>query len=266
MKLYTIIEPTNNTVPIILSVPHAGTKFPVDIKKKYDKRLRKHLDDTDWFVHQLYDFAPSLGITVIKANLSRWVIDLNRDPKSVPLYNDDRLITSITPTTDFFGNAIYKSSDLEPNETERTRRLNEYYWPYYDKIETLLTKRKKQFGQVLLWDAHSIRHKVSTIQKAPFPDMILGNDNTKTASSKLIDITLNQLRSGDFEVSHNNPFKGGHITRYFGNPSNSIHALQLEMNKILYMDDNEITYNSKRALKVQKILKSTFRSLLKTMQ
>ena len=117
----------------------------------YDKRLRKHLDDTDWFVHQLYDFAPSLGITVIKANLSRWVIDLNRDPKSVPLYNDDRLITSITPTTDFFGNAIYKSSDLEPNETERTRRLNEYYWPYYDKIETLLTKRKKQFGQVLLW-------------------------------------------------------------------------------------------------------------------
>ena len=266
MELYKITEPKTDAVPIVLSVPHAGTAFPPEIKNHYKKRMRKHLDDTDWFVDQLYQFAPSLGITIIKANLSRWVIDLNRDPESTPLYNDNRLITSNTPTTDFFGNPIYKSSDLEPNEIEKDRRLKEYYWPYYRKVNSLLTERKEQFGQVLLWDAHSIRHKVSTIQSDPFPDMILGNNDAQTAHPKLIETALTKLRSTEFNISHNTPFKGGHITRYFGQPNHHVHALQLEMNKILYMDDNEITYNVKRAEKVQKVLQNTLKDLIVTMQ
>ena len=266
MELFKITEPKTTTVPIIVSVPHSGTGFPSEIKKHFKKRMRTHLDDTDWFVHKLYGFAPSLGITIIKANLSRWVIDLNRNPKSVPLYNDNRLITSNTPTTDFYGNAIYKSTDLQPDEKEKNRRLQEYYWPYYRKIEALLAAQKKEFGHALLWDAHSIRHKVSTIQTDPFPDMILGNNDNKTADSTLINTALNQLKSGEFGVNHNSPFKGGHITRYFGRPGDNIHALQLEMNKILYMDDNEITYNTERAKKVQKVLRETLTSLIETMR
>jgi len=257
MKLFKIIKPKTTVVPIVLSIPHAGTAFPSEIKKHYKKRMRKHLDDTDWFVDKLYEFAPTMGITVIKAKLSRWVVDLNRNPESKPLYNDNRLITSNTPITDFYGNAIYKSSDFEPDEKEKNRRLQEYYWPYYKKIEALLLERKQQFGHVLLWDAHSIRHVVSTIQADPFPDMILGNNDNETADTTLIKTALTHLRSGEFGVNHNTPFKGGHITRYFGNPNDNIHALQLEMNKILYMDDNEITYNIKRAEKVQKVLQNT---------
>lgn len=266
MKLFKITKPKTPVVPIILSVPHAGTGFPSELKKHYKKRMRKHLDDTDWFVDKLYEFAPSLGITVIKANLSRWVIDLNRDPESVPLYNDNRLITSNTPITDFYGNSIYKSPSLEPDEKEKKRRLQAYYWPYYRKIESLLAARKKEFGKALLWDAHSIRHFVSTIHADPFPDMILGNNDKKTADNKLIDVALKQLRSSAYTVNHNAPFKGGHITRYFGQPHNNIHGLQLEMNKILYMDDNEITYNSKRAEKVQLVLQRTLASLIETMK
>lgn len=266
MKLFKIIEPKINAVPIILSVPHAGTKFPTEIKKHYKKRMRKHLDDTDWFVDKLYKFAPALGITIIKANLSRWVIDLNRNPESVRLYNDNRLITTNTPITDFYGNPIYKSPDFEPDKKEKDRRLQEYYWPYYRKIEMLLAARKKEFGHALLWDAHSIRHQVSTIQKDPFPDMILGNNENTTANAILIKTAIDQLQSGEFGVNHNSPFKGGHITRYFGKPSENIHALQLEMNKILYMDDNEITYNTTRAKKVQKVLQKTLKSLIETMQ
>lgn len=264
MKLYKIYEPTADVVPIILSVPHVGTKFPKGLKGHYKKRMRRHLDDTDWFVDKLYSFAPELGITVIKANLSRWVIDLNRDPESIPLYNDNRLITSNTPLTDFYGNSIYKSSEFEPDEKEKNRRLEEYYWPYYRKIEELLAERKKQFGKVLLWDAHSIRHLVSTIQKDPFPDMILGSNDEKTADARLIKTALTKLRADTFKVYHNNPFKGGHITRYFGKPENDVHALQLEMNKILYMDDNEITYNTKRAKRVQKVLRHTLENLTAT--
>lgn len=265
MDLFKIIEATAKPVPIIISVPHAGTKFPKEIKYRYTKRLCRHLDDTDWFVHQLYDFAPSMGITLIMANLSRWVIDLNRDPERVPLYDDGRLITSVVPVTDFFGNKIYKSSEQEPNQGEINHRLETYYWPYYKQLESLLEARKKQFGSALLWDAHSIRHRVSTIQKDPFPDMILGNNNEKTAHPALIETALDGLGSGDLGVSHNSPFKGGHITRYFGKPASHIYALQLEMNKILYMDDNEITYNNARAENVKKVLLKTFENLTKTM-
>ncbi len=265
MDLFKLKEPKTNLVPIILSVPHSGTKFPVKIKSHYKKRMRRHLDDTDWYVDRLYEFASSLGITVIKANLSRWVIDLNRDSKSVPLYDDDRLITSNTPITDFFGNKIYRTKELEPDQKEINRRLNTYYWPYYRQITTLLEDRKKRFGHVLLWDAHSIRHRVSTIQKDPLPDMILGNNDQTTAHPNLIKSALEGLRSGDFGVNHNTPFKGGHITRYFGKPENNVHTLQLEMNKILYMDDNEVMYNVDRADKVITVLQRTFESLIKTM-
>lgn len=266
MKLYEIINATKPVTPIIVSVPHSGTAFPPGLKKKYDKRLRTYLDDTDWFVDKLYEFAPSLGITIIKAKLSRWVIDLNRNPESVPLYNDNRLITSITPITDFFGNSLYKKEELEPKPDEITQRLELYYWPYYKKIQSLLAERKKQFGHALLWDAHSIRHKISTIQQTNFPDMILGNNDLQTADSSLIESALGNLRSSSFTVNHNSPFKGGYITRYFGKPKDNIHALQLEMNKILYMDDNEITYNQERAQKVQKVLFKTLLDLSQKMQ
>ena len=265
MKLFELREPTKAEVPIIISVPHAGTRFPPEIRNHYKKKMRRHLDDTDWYVHKLYEFAPRLGISIIKANLSRWVIDLNRDPESTPLYNDGRLITTNTPTTDFFGNKIYKSSKYEPDKAEINRRLKSYYWPYYQQLETLVETRKHQFGKVLLWDAHSIRHRVSTIQKEPFPDMILGNNDTKTAHPDIIDVALKELGSGAFQVSHNIPFKGGHITRYFGKPENHVHALQLEMNKILYMDDNEITMNKERTEEVKKLLINTFEKLIAQM-
>ncbi|UOB17750.1 N-formylglutamate amidohydrolase [Abyssalbus ytuae] len=266
MDLFKITVPKKDIVPIIISIPHAGTHFPSGIRKNYRKRLRKYLDDTDWFVDKLYDFAPEMGITVIKANLSRWVIDLNRDSENIPLYNDNRLITSITPVTDFLGNEIYKSKKLIPNAKEVKKRIKKYYNPYHKKLQDLINDRKQQFGKVLLWDAHSIRHKVSTIQHDVFPDMILGDNDQKTAHTKLIETALAGLKTGDFKVSHNSPFKGGQITRSLGNPKENIHTLQLEMNKILYMDDNELHYNKERAGKVKKVLKTTLENLIETLK
>ena len=263
---YIIIEPKNLKVPFVLSVPHCGTEFPDELKEDYKSDMMAAPDDTDWFVHQLYNFASEMGITIIHARYSRWVIDLNRDPKSVPLYNDGRIITGLTTTTDFFGNDIYVSEDKIPNQEEVQRRLDNYYWPYYAKIESLLEERIQEFGKVILWDAHSIRKSVPTIQKEDFPDMILGNNDETTADSKLISSALNNLRSGEYHVNHNNPFKGGHITRYFGKPENNIHALQLEMNKVLYMNDEELKFEEDRANNMRIILKRTFNSLLQTIE
>ncbi len=259
---FHIIEPTVKKVPLILSVPHCGTEFPPEIINDYVSQLISAPDDTDWFVHDLYDFASELGITIIHAKYSRWVIDLNRDPKSVPLYDDGRIITGLTTTTDFLGKNIYNSEDKIPNQQEVERRLKEYYWPYYAKIQSLLNERKLEFGKSLLWDAHSIRHLVPTIRKEVFPDMILGNNDGKTAHPILIENTLSNLKSGNYGVNHNTPFKGGHITRYFGKPEDNQHALQLEMNKILYMDDSETKFHEGRANQMRVILKKTFSTLI----
>jgi N-formylglutamate deformylase len=259
---FYIIEPKGKTVPLVLSVPHCGVEFPSEIKDDYIPEKMQNPDDTDWFVHQLYDFASEMGVTIIHAKYSRWVIDLNRDPESAPLYNDGRLITGLTTATDFLGGPIYKDDSLVPDQGEVERRLETYYWPYYREIERLLGERKQEFGKAVLWDAHSIRRVVKTIRKDPFPDMILGTNEGRSADQDLIDAALTTLRGGEFQINYNDPFKGGHITRYFGKPENDVHALQLEMNKVLYMDDAELSYHPDRANIVRSLLTKTFESLL----
>lgn len=219
-------------------------------------------DDTDWFVDKLYDFAPSMGITTIQAVYSRWVVDLNRDPESKPLYSDGRIITALCPTTDFFGNPIYYDNRDKVSQDEVERRVSAYYTPYHDKIEELLTDLKNQFGKVLLWDCHSIRQFVPTIRKEKFPDLILGDADGTSASPGLIEISLKGLENSNYQVNHNHPFKGGYITRSFGKPLDNQHALQLEMSKVMYMNDEELEYDSKRAEGVRSVLKSTFEKLI----
>lgn len=262
MNPYFLIEPAGAKVPVILSSPHSGTEFPEELKTHFRAELSAQPDDTDWFVHELYNFAPALGITTIHARYSRWVIDLNRTPGSVPLYNDGRIITELVPKTDFLGGEIYTDKKFLPDDAETARRLENYYKPYYAKIESLLAERIEEFGQVLLWDAHSIRRFVPTIQEAPFPDLILGDNDEKSAAKEIIEIALGGLKDGKFGVNHNSPFKGGNITRHFGKPERRVHALQLEMAKPNYMNDDELTFNETRADEVRSVLRPVFEKLI----
>ena len=263
---YFLIEPTAGKVPVILSSPHSGTEFPDELKAHFRAELMAQPDDTDWFVHELYNFAPALGITMIHARYSRWVIDLNRNPQSLPLYTDGRIITELVPKTDFLGNEIYVDRRFLPGDEEIARRLENYYRPYYRKIESLLSERIEQFGHVLLWDAHSIRRYVPTIQGEPFPDLILGDNDGKSASAEIITLALDGLRHGRFGVNHNFPFKGGNITRSFGKPAQNVHALQLEMAKTNYMNDDELTFSEARADEVRNVLRPVFENLIDYLQ
>jgi N-formylglutamate deformylase len=261
MQPFLVNTPSSGRVPILLSVPHCGMNFPDEIKSEYKKSLSQSPDDTDWFVHQLYDFASSMGITMIHALYSRWVIDLNRDPQSKPLYSDGRIITALCPTTTFFGESIYNDGREIVGDEEVRRRVENYYTPYHNKIQQLLNDLKETFGKVLLWDCHSIREFVPTIHKEKFPDLILGDADGTSASPELIETAINGLETGGYLFSHNHPFKGGYITRYFGKPAESQHALQLEMTKTKYMDDSETKYDLARANKMRKVLQLTLSNL-----
>ncbi len=259
---YFFIEPKTEKVPFILSIPHCGLDFPAELKDRYIPEQIAFIDDTDFYLDRLYDFASDLGVTVIYAKYSRWVIDLNREPDSKPLYDDGRIITELCPTTDFLGRNIYKQKDFEPDDDEKARRLKEYFYPYHNKIDKVINDLKNKFGQVLFWDGHSIRREVKTIQKEPFPDFILGNNDGKTACENIINAALESLSSKDFDVKHNHPFKGGYLTRSKGNPEENVHALQLEMSKDLYMSDDESVYDVIKASEIKDLLKQTFENLI----
>jgi N-formylglutamate deformylase len=259
---FDFIQPSEGaTVPILISVPHCGTKFPEELHDEYKQELILAPDDTDWFVDQLYDFTPGLGMTMITATYSRWVIDLNRHPKSKPLYTDGRIITGLCPTTDFLGNPIYKDNRTEIDHVEIQRRLDRYFSPYHEQIQRTLDAILYKFGVALLWDCHSIRQSVPTIQQAKFPDLILGSADGASASNRIIDKAIEGLRDRGYSFQHNHPFKGGYITRHYGKPDRNVNALQLEMSKVNYMDDDELKYDKHRAEKIRKVLRATLLSL-----
>lgn len=262
MDIYHITEPTTQKVPIIISSPHSGTYFPPEIAERLHPEMAARPDDADWFIDTLYDFAPAMGITLIKANYCRWVIDLNRDPESKPLYTDGRVITGLVPSTDFNGNPLYTGTT--PDETEIAERVHKYYLPYHEKLEELLDQTKQQFGTALLFDAHSIRHIVPGIQQEAFPQLILGDNDETSASKSIIKTAWEVLNKSGYEATHNTPFKGGHITRYFGKPDNNIHAIQLEMAKTNYMDATETDYSPENAEQIRAVLKQLFTELTKT--
>lgn len=265
MEIFKITEPTAPKAPIIISVPHAGTFIPENIKSKMNPELSAKLDDTDWFIDKLYVFAIDLGITIIKANYSRWVVDLNRNPENKPLYNDGRVITDVVPITDFNGNQIYNDNNV-PDSEEVFRRVELYHKPYHEKLNELLQQTKAEFGKVLLFDAHSIRKSVPGIRAEDFPDLILGDNDETSASPVLIKGTVDSLKNKGYGFSHNHPFKGGYITRSFGKLGENIHALQLEMCKTNYMDSSEMSYDETNAERIQVVLKEALVKLIETMK
>ena len=254
---FFVTEPRNR-VPVLLSVPHCGVEFPTEIAARLKPKFVKNPEDTDWFVHELYGFAGDLGITMIRARFSRYVIDLNRDPSDKKLYSDGRQETELVPTKSFAGESLYEGN--LPDVAERAHRVARFYAPYHAKLLQLLDRMKEDFGGALLYDAHSIARFVPTIRPTPFPDLILGDQQGKTADQKLITTALESLGMGGYQISHNDPFQGGYITRRYGRPDSNFHALQLEMSQDVYLDDKG-ALDRRKLEKLQPILKRTLEKL-----
>jgi len=265
---FHIIRPQAALRPIVVSCPHSGTEIPPDILRQMNGAVASQLGDTDWFVHDLYSFAPRLGITLIHATYSRYVVDLNRDPSGRKLYSDARSETTLVPHRTFGGESLYVGQG--PDVLEVERRVKTYYDPYHDALRALLHDLRNTHGHVLLWDAHSIKRHVPSIRSEPFSDMILGDQMGKTASPLLTQAALAHLRQPiskdgaegeSYDVQHNHPFMGGYITRHFGQSAPGIHALQLEMSQDIYMHQDEQRRDPIKESKVAAVLEATLTKL-----
>ena len=251
----------HGTTPLVLSLPHVGTTVPDDLKSRYAERALQ-MEDTDWHLERLYDFAKALGASVIAPCMSRYVIDLNRPPDDTPMY-PGASNTELCPTRFFNGDSLYVE-DVAPDAVEVTRRRETYWQPYHDALRAELERVRAQFGYALLWDGHSIRSEIPWLFDGKLPDLNLGTANGTSCAESLRTALVRELEHNrEFTHAADGRFKGGYITRNYGRPGGHIHAVQMEMCQSLYMQESlPFDYLNDRAAQVQPLLQRLLEIML----
>ncbi len=228
-----LFESIEGTGPLVIAAPHVGTHLPADIAAKLNATGRA-VNETDFHVHRLYDFAKDVGASTLFATHSRYVVDLNRDPEGSHLY-PGRFETAMCPTTDFDRHPIYDGDGPDAAETERRRIL--YWQPYHDRLRALLDQAVARHGHALLIDAHSIRPSIPDLFEGRLPDLNFGLNDGLSAASKLRDVIAawSAGQSANTTVIDGR-FKGGFTTRHYGQPAQGIHAIQIEIVQDCYLN------------------------------
>lgn len=247
--------------PLLISMPHAGTFVPADIRDRMAEPARA-LPDTDWHVDRLYDFATGLGASLLVATHSRYVIDLNRPSDDSPLYpGADN--TELCPTTLFDRNRIYVP-DAEPDDAEIKQRTKNIWQPYHERLREVLQQKLDQHGVALLYEAHTIRSRVPRFFEGRLPDLNLGTANGQSAASELEALLFKVCQSTQsYSNVLNGRFTGGYITRHYGRPAENIHAVQLELCQCTYMlEDYPFHFEPTLASNIQPVLKQLLQTML----
>ena len=222
-------------LPMLVSMPHAGTDIPDEVAASLAPCAAARAD-TDWHLPELYGFLEEMGISTISARWSRYLIDLNRPPENTNLY-PGLDTTGLCPLDTFGRERLYRAG-MEPDAAEVQRRLARYWQPYHTQLRAELDRLKAEHGRVVLWDAHSIASVVPRFFEGTLPDLNFGTaDGTACApglEAAVLDVARAQER---FSIALNGRFKGGHITRQYGQPASGVHAIQLEKCQYLYMNE-----------------------------
>lgn len=220
--------------PLIIDIPHAGTHVPDALALRLSATARG-VPDTDWHVEKLYAFARGAGATVMAATHSRYVVDLNRDPTGAALYpGADN--TELCPTRTFANAAVYASAP--PDASERAARAAVFFHPYHAQLAAEVRRVRQRHGFAVVLDGHSIPAEVPRFFAGRLPDLNLGTADGSSAAPALARLAELALAGApQFTQVTNGRFKGGFITRHYGQPGDGVHALQLEIAQAAYMDE-----------------------------
>lgn len=251
---------SSGTLPLLLSIPHAGTQLTPEVEAGLSDAARG-LPDTDWHIPQLYDFARAMGVSVLVGNYSRFVIDLNRPPDNQALYTT--ATTGLYPETLFNGSPTFTPGKT-PTAAQREGHLHHIWQPYHDKIQQELARIRQQFGYALLFDAHSIASMIPRLFDGKLPDVNLGTNDGASCHPELAQqLTGCCDAQSQFSWVLNGRFKGGYITRAYGKPQENQHAVQLELAQCNYMDEQPpFGWRGDKAITLQPLLKQLIETLL----
>lgn len=251
---YDVIKPATDRSCVVFASPHSGRDYPWSFLRASVLDEHTIRSSEDAFVDQLFECAPVFGAAFIKAGAPRAFVDLNRakdelDPaliEGVRRRGHNPRIASglgVIPRVVANGRAIYRG---KLGGDEARRRIALYWEPYHQKLQALLDEAHQRHGQAVLIDCHSMPHEAmdgvvrSGVKR---PDVVLGDRFGAAASGDVVDRVEAAFASAGFVVTRNAPFAGAYITQAYGRPGRAQHAVQVEIDRSLYMNETLIRPN-----------------------
>lgn len=246
--VFSLDAPPGEASPVICASPHSGRRYPPELLAAARLDLRQLRRTEDAYVDQLVRDAPTRGATLLRAEFGRAYVDLNRDPLELdPAMFDGPLPAGVKvhstrvaaglgviPKLSASGREIY-GRRLDVSEVER--RLAHAHRPYHDALEQVVRTAIKAHGCALLLDWHSMPSSAARVGGGAAPDVVLGDLHGRSCAPGVVDaIEAWCVRQG-YRCQRNQPYAGGYTMERYGQPAGGVHALQIELNRALYLDE-----------------------------
>ena len=272
-KSYRLEDPVVLQSGIVIASPHSGRNYRSSVKEQSILDPITLRSSEDAFVDELMDFAPDLGIPLICSEIPRAFVDLNRardelDPAIIegirPNVQNPRVISGlgVIPRVVANGKEIYSGKLSKESAFER---LENFWDPYHSKLSELLDRAHRQFGYSILIDAHSMPHEAILNACSGFhtSQVVLGDRYGASCSPEIINNLTKLISKNGLHASRNIPFSGAYIVQRYGSPGLNRHAIQLEIDRSMYMDERKIQ-KLEKFLKLKNKLRTILRNFSQT--
>lgn len=248
---FQLTMPRHVTAPIVVASPHSGRLYDAAFMATVALDTKRIRSSEDAYVDQLMERVPHLGVPVLAAGMPRAFLDLNRAPEEmdpsvvhdVPRGTMNPRVSSglgVIPRVVAQGRAIY---DGKISRKEADHRIDAFWRPYHARLHGLLTSAHEHFGQAILLDCHSMPHEAvaATGPRGRHPEIVLGDRFGSSAAPHLMDALESVFEGLGFRVARNAPFAGAYVAQAYGHPGRGRHAIQIEVDRALYLDEATIT-------------------------
>jgi len=268
VNAFDLTAPSDKRLPLLVEVPHAGLGLPEAVRGEIVAPQGAMLRDADIYVDKLYANAPSFGAALLVASVSRYVVDLNRSRDDV-----DAATVSDHPTpvgAQPRGVVWRATTDGRPilarplSYQSLLARFEHYYLPYHRALRETLEALRAEFGYAILLAGHSMPSLGRSMHKDPGArraDVVPGTCGRTSADGRLIDLVDAHFRAAGLRVRHDDPYKGGFSTSHYGRPREGWHAIQIELSRALYVDEQTLEPKPKEFRELQALLDSLVEKL-----
>ena len=245
---YEVIEPERCDAPVAFNSPHSGSTYPRDFLSVARLDIATLRRSEDSFVDDLIAGVVKHGYPLMRAHFPRCYVDVNREPYELDPRMFDGRLPSFANTRSMrvaggLGTVARVVGDAQEIYDQRIpvddalARIESLYKPYHRALRRLFTKLHREFGAAVLIDCHSMPSTAGHRDDRPRPDFVLGDRYGTSCTGAVSETVEKTLRGVGYAVSRNKPYAGGFITEHYGNPAAGLHAMQLEINRGLYMDE-----------------------------
>jgi N-formylglutamate amidohydrolase len=252
---FEIIEPAARQGPVLFNSPHSGSTYPRPflVSSRLDMTALRRSEDS--FVDELFAGVVAHGYPLMRANFPRCYVDVNREPYELDPRMFDGRLPSFANTRSMrvaggLGTVARVVGDAQEIYDRRIpvddalARIESLYKPYHRALRRLFTALHRDFGAAVLVDCHSMPSNAGIREERSRPEFVIGDRYGTACVDIVADIIEQTLRDLGYTVSRNKPYAGGFITEHYGNPAAGLHAIQLEVNRALYMDERRYARSS----------------------